>query len=93
MNGINNSSIDPAEVAFFRRLSAVWWDQNGPFRPLHQLNELRIQWIVRQLTLLGMASESEQRLKEVQQSQLAEKKAQQQRLIDNLLALHNLAQS
>mgnify|MGYP000439055446 FL=1 len=62
MDRINNSSIDPAEVAFFRRLSAVWWDQNGPFRPLHQLNELRIQWIVRQLTLLGMASESEQPL-------------------------------
>ena len=38
-------SIDPAEVAKFDRLAATWWDPNGPMRPLHRLNPVRLAYL------------------------------------------------
>ena len=38
-------NADPAELAKFSDLAHRWWDQNGEFRPLHQLNPLRMDWI------------------------------------------------
>ncbi len=35
----------PAEIARFDALAAEWWDPNGPMRPLHRMNPLRIGWI------------------------------------------------
>lgn len=40
------SSIDPAEIAYYDRLSGLWWDTQGPFWPLHRLNELRTRFLV-----------------------------------------------
>jgi 2-polyprenyl-6-hydroxyphenyl methylase/3-demethylubiquinone-9 3-methyltransferase len=42
-----NPSInaDPAELAKFSDLAHRWWDADGEFRPLHQLNPLRLGWI------------------------------------------------
>jgi 2-polyprenyl-6-hydroxyphenyl methylase/3-demethylubiquinone-9 3-methyltransferase len=42
-----NASInaDPAELAKFSDLAHRWWDTEGEFRPLHQLNPLRLAWI------------------------------------------------
>jgi 2-polyprenyl-6-hydroxyphenyl methylase/3-demethylubiquinone-9 3-methyltransferase len=42
-----NASInaDPAELAKFSDLAHRWWDTDGEFRPLHQLNPLRLGWI------------------------------------------------
>ena len=51
------SSIDPREVDFYRKLADTWWDESGPFWPLHRLNRLRIAWIVRQLDDLSMTRE------------------------------------
>jgi 2-polyprenyl-6-hydroxyphenyl methylase/3-demethylubiquinone-9 3-methyltransferase len=62
MNNTNDPSVDPAEVVFFQNLAARWWDKNGPFRPLHQLNELRSHWIVQQLELLNLAGGGDQAL-------------------------------
>ena len=45
-------SISPDEIARFSRLAERWWDPNGPMRPLHQMNPLRIRWIQRHLTPL-----------------------------------------
>ena len=42
---INDSTVDPREVAFYEGLAAFWWDRTGPFWPLHRLNELRVAWI------------------------------------------------
>ena len=42
-------TVDPKEVAHYHRLAALWWDAEGPFWPLHRLNELRARWIVDQL--------------------------------------------
>jgi 2-polyprenyl-6-hydroxyphenyl methylase/3-demethylubiquinone-9 3-methyltransferase len=38
-------NADPAELAKFSDLAHRWWDQDGEFRPLHQLNPLRMEWI------------------------------------------------
>ncbi len=39
------STIDADEVERFSRLSANWWDEHGPFAPLHAINPLRIHYI------------------------------------------------
>ncbi len=39
------STIDPVEVDRFAKMSATWWDTQGPFRPLHQINPIRLQYI------------------------------------------------
>jgi 2-polyprenyl-6-hydroxyphenyl methylase/3-demethylubiquinone-9 3-methyltransferase len=38
-------TIDPLDVARFSAIAAEWWDPNGKFRPLHQLNPLRLTYI------------------------------------------------
>lgn len=43
------SSVDPREVAHYRRFAATWWDPQGPFWPLHKLNDLRVPWIKQRL--------------------------------------------
>lgn len=40
-----HTSIDPDEVAFYGRLSALWWKEDGPFWPLHRMNGLRVGYI------------------------------------------------
>jgi len=44
-----DSTIDRREVEFYSRLADTWWDREGPFWPLHQLNELRTAFILDQL--------------------------------------------
>ncbi len=41
--GTRNAS--PDEVARFDALARQWWDPDGPMRPLHRMNPLRIGWI------------------------------------------------
>ncbi|MFT5218271.1 MAG: 2-polyprenyl-6-hydroxyphenyl methylase/3-demethylubiquinone-9 3-methyltransferase [Planctomycetota bacterium] len=36
-----NSTIDPAEAAYYARLANEWWDEGGKFWPLHRLNRVR----------------------------------------------------
>jgi 2-polyprenyl-6-hydroxyphenyl methylase/3-demethylubiquinone-9 3-methyltransferase len=38
-------NADPAELAKFSDLAHRWWDMNGEFRPLHDINPLRLDWI------------------------------------------------
>ena len=38
-------NADPAELEKFSRLAARWWDPQGEFRPLHDINPLRLEWI------------------------------------------------
>ncbi|MDZ4292736.1 MAG: bifunctional 2-polyprenyl-6-hydroxyphenol methylase/3-demethylubiquinol 3-O-methyltransferase UbiG [Hydrogenophaga sp.] len=42
MNPVN---ADPAELAKFSDLAHRWWDPDSEFRPLHQINPLRLGWI------------------------------------------------
>jgi 2-polyprenyl-6-hydroxyphenyl methylase / 3-demethylubiquinone-9 3-methyltransferase len=39
------TNADPAELAKFGELAHRWWDPQGEFRPLHELNPLRLAWI------------------------------------------------
>ncbi|MFZ2648553.1 MAG: bifunctional 2-polyprenyl-6-hydroxyphenol methylase/3-demethylubiquinol 3-O-methyltransferase UbiG [Burkholderiaceae bacterium] len=39
------SNADPQELAKFSDLAHRWWDPDGEFRPLHQINPLRLEWI------------------------------------------------
>lgn len=40
-------NVDPQEIAKFEALASRWWDPEGEFRPLHELNPLRLAWIER----------------------------------------------
>jgi len=58
------SSIDQAEINHFSQDSASWWDENGPFRPLHMLNPVRLHYIRDRITEhFGRDSESMDPLK------------------------------
>ncbi len=46
-------NIDPDEIAKFERLAERWWDPDSEFRPLHQINPLRVQWIDARVKLAG----------------------------------------
>ena len=51
------SSVDPQEVAQFAALADTWWDADGPMRPLHALNPVRIGYIRAQfLNHFGIAT-------------------------------------
>ena len=43
------TTIDPAEVAKFEAMAAEWWDPNGKFKPLHQMNPCRLDYITTQV--------------------------------------------
>ena len=47
-------NADPAELAKFSDLAHRWWDQDGEFRPLHQINPLRLEWINSLSSLKGL---------------------------------------
>jgi 2-polyprenyl-6-hydroxyphenyl methylase/3-demethylubiquinone-9 3-methyltransferase len=40
-------NADPVELAKFSALAQSWWDPNGPSKPLHDLNPLRLQYVKR----------------------------------------------
>lgn len=39
------NSVDEREIEHFAKDSSLWWDEDGPFRPLHRLNPVRIEYI------------------------------------------------
>lgn len=41
----SRSNVDPTELAKFSDLAHRWWDKESEFRPLHQINPLRLDWI------------------------------------------------
>ena len=47
-------NADPAELAKFSELAHRWWDPESEFRPLHQINPLRLDWIQQQVPLQGL---------------------------------------
>ena len=46
-------NADPAELAKFSELAHRWWDPQSEFRPLHEINPLRLQWIDQIAPLAG----------------------------------------
>ena len=39
------SNVDAAEIQKFSELAHRWWDPNSEFKPLHEINPLRLKWI------------------------------------------------
>ncbi len=48
-------NVETAEIDKFSALAPRWWDEHGEFRPLHQLNPHRLQWIQRHVDLKDKA--------------------------------------
>ncbi len=46
-------NADPQELAKFSELAHRWWDTESEFRPLHQINPLRLDWIDAHSALAG----------------------------------------
>lgn len=46
-------NVDPRELAKFGELAHRWWDPNSEFKPLHDINPLRLGWIDKCCTLRG----------------------------------------
>ncbi len=40
-----HANADPAELEKFSALASRWWDPTSEFKPLHQINPLRLDWI------------------------------------------------
>ena len=47
------TNADPQELAKFSELAHRWWDPESEFRPLHQINPLRLDWIASHVPLAG----------------------------------------
>lgn len=47
------SNVDPAEISKFEQLASRWWDRNSEFKPLHDINPLRLDYIDRHAGLAG----------------------------------------
>ena len=46
-------NADPAELQKFSDLAHRWWDPESEFKPLHQINPLRLDWIDKTVSLSG----------------------------------------
>ncbi len=53
MTDATTSNVDPAELAKFDSLASRWWDTEGEFRSLHEINPLRLDWIRQRVDLAG----------------------------------------
>lgn len=42
---MTHTNIDPSEIAKFERMASRWWDKQGEFKPLHDINPLRANYI------------------------------------------------
>ncbi len=45
----DHASVDPAEIAKFEAMAAEWWDPNGKFKPLHEMNPCRLDYLTAQI--------------------------------------------
>lgn len=41
----NSLNVNNEEIAKFEKVASQWWDLTGDFKPLHQINPLRVQFI------------------------------------------------
>lgn len=51
---MSEQNVDPSEVAKFEALASRWWDPQSEFRPLHEINPLRANWIDHHSPVAGL---------------------------------------
>jgi len=102
MQSQTGANADPAELEKFSQLAHRWWDPHSEFRPLHEINPLRLGWIEQQVSLAGkdvldvgcgggiLAEAMARRGARVSGIDLAEKplKVAQLHLLESRLAVH-----
>ena len=44
----HETNVDPAEIDKFQSIASRWWDRESEFKPLHDINPLRVDYIERQ---------------------------------------------
>jgi len=44
----HEANVDPAEIDKFQSIASRWWDRESEFKPLHEINPLRVRYIERQ---------------------------------------------
>jgi 2-polyprenyl-6-hydroxyphenyl methylase/3-demethylubiquinone-9 3-methyltransferase len=49
----SEANVDPAEIAKFEAMASRWWDRNSEFKPLHDINPLRANYIDRYSPVSG----------------------------------------
>ncbi len=54
MSVSTDQNVDPREIAKFSELASRWWDPHSEFRPLHQINPLRLEYIERHGKVKGL---------------------------------------
>ena len=42
---MKSSTINKKEIEKFSKIASQWWDPNGKFKPLHNFNPIRIEYI------------------------------------------------
>jgi 2-polyprenyl-6-hydroxyphenyl methylase/3-demethylubiquinone-9 3-methyltransferase len=47
------TNVDPHELQKFSEMAHRWWDPNAEFKPLHELNPVRLEWIDAHVHLMG----------------------------------------
>ncbi len=50
---MSKQNVDPAEIAKFEELAHRWWDRESEFKPLHDINPLRVNYIDERAPLAG----------------------------------------
>ncbi|VEJ20418.1 bifunctional 2-polyprenyl-6-hydroxyphenol methylase/3-demethylubiquinol 3-O-methyltransferase UbiG [Neisseria animaloris] len=55
MNSQHQHNVDHSEIDKFSLLAHKWWDRNGEFKPLHDINPLRLNYIDRHAQIAGKA--------------------------------------
>ena len=53
MTQAETPNVDAAEIAKFEKLASRWWDRNSEFKPLHDINPLRVGFIDSKVTLVN----------------------------------------
>jgi len=53
INAHTMANADPVELEKFSQLAHKWWDPNSEFKPLHDINPLRLGYIDRHANLAG----------------------------------------
>ena len=49
----SDENVDYQEIAKFENLASRWWDPNSEFKPLHDINPLRLDYIDQRVGLAG----------------------------------------
>lgn len=54
------STVDPREVEQFSRIAEEWWDPHGKFKPLHDINPVRVEWILERVQGSGIRNQKQE---------------------------------